>query len=82
MNNPNNPLLEVLAERQHDIWAHWMNYQFSQCYVSPDALSGGLVIPAELVERWKRQAATPYAELSEEEKESDRRVVRDHLGLQ
>ena len=37
------------------------------------------MIPAEKVERWKRQLATSYHELSEAERESDRQVVREHL---
>ena len=68
--------LEYHAERQHQIWAHWMEYQFSLCQEQAD---GSLVIPAEKVERWKRQLTTSYAELSEDERESDREVVREHL---
>lgn len=68
--------LEFHAERQHQIWGHWMEYQFSLCQEQTD---GSLVIPAEKVERWKRQLATSYDELSETERESDRQVVREHL---
>lgn len=68
--------LEFYAERQHEIWAHWMEYQFSLCQEQAD---GSLVIPAEKVARWKRQLATSYDELSEPERESDRQVVREHL---
>ena len=68
--------LEFHAERQHQIWGHWMDYQFSLCQEQAD---GSLVIPAEKVERWKRQLATSYDELSEAERESDRQVVREHL---
>ena len=68
--------LEFHAERQHQIWGHWMDYQFSLCEEQAD---GSLVIPAEKVERWKRQLATSYDELSEAERESDRQVVREHL---
>ena len=60
---------EELAATQHDIWAHWMKYQFSVCIENED---GSLTIPAEKVERWKRQMNTPYFELTEKEKESDR----------
>ena len=68
--------LEFHAERQHQIWAHWMVYQFSLCEEQAD---GSLVIPAEKVARWKQQLATAYDELSEAERESDRQVVREHL---
>ena len=68
--------LEFHAERQHQIWGHWMEYQFSLCEEQGD---GSLVIPAEKVARWKRQLATSYDELSEAERESDRQVVREHL---
>ena len=61
---------EQVAEIQHDkIWAHWTKYQFSKCVQNED---GSLTIPADLVDRWRRQAETPYSELTEEEKESDR----------
>jgi hypothetical protein len=33
---------------------------------------GSLVIPPHLVEQWQKQIATPYEQLSEAEKESDR----------
>lgn len=60
---------EATADVQHQIWAHWMNYVFSIC---PQQEDGSVIIPAEKVERWKRQMDTPYKELSEKEKESDR----------
>lgn len=68
--------LEFHAERQHEIWAHWMTYQFSLCQEQRD---GSLIIPADEVARWKRRLATPYQGLTEEERESDREVVREHL---
>jgi hypothetical protein len=42
---------------------------FSKCEETPD---GTLVIPAWLVQRYRRQAGTKYKELSKGEKESDR----------
>lgn len=69
-------LREQLAAIEHQRWADWQSYMHSQCYGLPySADSGALVIPRELVERWERQSATPYAELSEAEKDSDRRQV-------
>jgi len=61
---------EAIAAVQHDqIWAHWMEYQFSKCTRNPD---GSLTIPAESVRRWLRQINTSYADLPESERESDR----------
>jgi hypothetical protein len=62
-------LREALSDEQHAIWAHWMAYVFQVC---PRQADGSVTIPRELVERWTRQIATPYAALSESEKDSDR----------
>jgi hypothetical protein len=60
---------EQLADISHEIWSSWTRWQFSVCTPNAD---GSLTIPASLVERWTRQMNTPYAELSEREKDSDR----------
>lgn len=62
-------LREILAENQHEIWAHWMKYLFSVSDTNPD---GTVEIPADKVARWMQQMKTPYIALSEQEKESDR----------
>ena len=67
--------IEQSAHQQHEIWARWMRYQFA---VSEKRTDGTVVIPADKVDRWERQMGTVYADLSEEEKESDRMIVRDH----
>ena len=66
-------LLDLLAKIQHDIWSHWMKYQFSQCQKDKD---GNLIIPADKVSLWQRQLETDFHFLSEKEKESDRIIVR------
>ncbi len=50
---------EVLADLEHQQWAYWTRYML-------DNLS------AENIERWKKQIETPYSELTDKEKESDR----------
>ena len=73
-------LTEVVADKQHEIWSHWMQYLFSVCTENKD---GSVVIPADKVERWKRQINTPYEELTEREKNSDREQaekVLDAMG--
>ena len=67
---------EEFARKQHEIWAHWMKYQFRQCSKNED---GSFVIPAEKVQRWTRQMNTLYDNLSETEKQSDRDIVNIFL---
>jgi hypothetical protein len=73
-------LVELLAAIEHQRWAHWQQYQHSKCAGDSEG-TGALVIPSELVRQWEHQIATPYQDLSEAEKESDREQVRRYLPL-
>ena len=73
-----NGALETLSAIEHERWSHWQRYLHSKCSRQPN---GTLVIPTELVEKWEEQIETPYADLSEKEKESDREQVRKYLSL-
>jgi hypothetical protein len=73
-----NDLLEDLSEMEHQRWSHWQRYLHDQCDTLPD---GSLVIPAYLAERWQSQMTTPYFELTDREKESDREQVRKYLEV-
>lgn len=57
-----------MADCEHASWARWQRYVNDQC---PDR-----VIPSYLYDGWERQIATSYADLSEREKEYDRKEVR------
>jgi len=70
-------LRERLADQCHEQWSHWMKYLFSKT-MEGDAET---IIPEELVKRWKRQMSTPFAELSQEEQDSDRREADKFLAL-
>lgn len=71
-------LRERLAAQAHDSWSGWMRYLFSKC--EPVAGVGNAVlIPEWAVERWQRQMNTPYDELPESEKASDRREADKYL---
>jgi hypothetical protein len=73
-----NELMEKLASIEHERWADWQKYVFSKCEVLID---GSTMIPKWAVEQWTRQIHTPYEQLNEKEKESDRKEVRRYLPL-
>lgn len=59
--------LERLAALEHEQWAHWTDYMLDN-------------LTDENISRWRAQIKTPYAELTENEKESDRGWARKALG--
>jgi len=76
---------EILAALEHDQWAHWTRYMLE--VLQPLVCLGrGVILEAaahgfvdseaikavEAIKRWNRQIETPYADLSEKEKDSDR----------
>lgn len=71
-------LLEELAALEHQRWAHWQKYVHDSGKRQPD---GSILLPADIVSRWEQQINTPYADLSNEEKDSDREQVRRYLPL-
>jgi hypothetical protein len=71
-------LREALADFEHARWSDWQEWVHGRCVQNDD---GSLTIPAEDVERWNRQIETDYLELSEEEKDSDRKQVDRYLHL-
>ena len=60
--------LEKLAELEHIQWSAWTKYMLDN-------------LTDENIKRWKRQIETPYAKLTEKEKESDREWARKVLPV-
>jgi hypothetical protein len=71
-------LMEELAAIEHERWAHWQRYMHGKAVRQSD---GGLLVPPELVAKWERQMATSYADLSANEKASDREQVQRYLPV-
>lgn len=71
-------LIERLAAHAHEQWSGWMRYLFSKSTENPD---GTVTIPKWAVDRWRRQVATAYHDLPEQEKESDRDEGRSVLAV-
>jgi hypothetical protein len=76
-------LIELLADKEHSSWARWMTYLIEEKCEVIEGTDGHshLYIPNELLDRWERQIRTPYAELSEQEKQSDRDEVAHILPI-
>lgn len=77
--------VEEGARIEHERWAKWQKYLHSRLYPLGDSnlsVNSHLkVLPTELYTRWERQINTQYSELSEQEKESDRKEVKAYLSM-
>lgn len=70
-------LREQLAALCHEQWSGWMRHVFASCYYGGDEI----VIPKESFHHWQRQMKTDYADLSEIEKDSDRKEADRFIAL-
>lgn len=76
---PAEELREELAQLAHEQWSGWIKYMFEKCLT--DYHNKTLIVPKWAVERWSKQAKTPYTELSIEEKDSDQTEADKFLAL-
>lgn len=67
-------VIEKLAALEHEQWAHWTKYMLTKLGEHSNSANAD-------VRRWWRQIETPYADLSEKEKESDREWARKVLEV-
>lgn len=86
MQHTSKELLDEFVEKgaalEHARWARWHKYFIEQTIPlgNSDAYYD-FSLPLPKHERWLRQVAIDYKDLSEQEKESDRREVREYLPL-
>ena len=76
--------METLAAVEHDSWANWTRYMLREIVQAIEEMNPDLEVAEwfddlPCVKRWDCQCKSPYADLSEKEKESDRDVVRQKL---
>lgn len=79
-------LVETIADFMHGQWSHWMKYLYSRLEYNmipnvPATTEFPMKIRWYEYDRWQRQMNTPYAELSEKEKDSDREFARKLIEL-
>lgn len=75
-------LVEALSDKVHASWARYMEYFFSKCLaVRVEMAPAPLHVPGDYVAAIRRQINTPYAALTEAEKDSDRQEAREFLAL-
>lgn len=75
--------IETLAAAEHESWAGWATYMLNRMEAELDAVdptAARRLRASKGVQRWRRQAATSYADLPESEKESDRIEARKKLA--
>ena len=70
-------LREALAAYAHDAWAAYMNYHLSKC----ERGDGSFAIPYDYWRALRHQIIRPYAELSDEEREWDRKEADKMLAI-
>lgn len=71
-------LREELANYAHEAWSGWMIYLFQKSIHNDD---GTITIPEWAVIRWKKQAWMKYWQLSEKEKDSDRKEADEMIKI-
>jgi len=79
----NKELIELIADFMNEQWGHWMQYLYSkleECYIKDDNEYVQVITPTDYF-HWQKQMNTPYAELSEKEKDSDREWARKLLEV-
>lgn len=64
-------IISTLEQIEYMRRNRWSKYMLSVCSIN----DGKYVIPAEKAELWEEEMRTPYSELSEKQKESDRKEV-------
>lgn len=70
-------LREALSAYAHEAWSGWIRYMFSKFTIK----DGAVIVPAWAWERWSRQASTPYLQLPEIEKQSDREEADKMIAI-
>lgn len=81
MEFPKSELFEELAAVEHERWSSWQQYLFDRCELLTIKGEKNLLINANDFKHWQKQIDTPYRDLTEAEKDSDRKQVLRYWDL-
>ncbi len=73
------------ANFEHNRWVRWQKYLHSRLIkfgIPNEDGNYDRIMKADDFLHWEKQIRVPYSELSEQEKESDRKETREYLPLQ
>lgn len=76
-----NSLLEEVSDKVHNVWMNWMEYFLKQSCHSRQAATIEINVDIKTWNRWMRQMKTPYEDLPENEKESDRKIAQKYIKI-
>lgn len=79
--NLSDELKEKLAAMEHERWADWQKWVHDKCVEHSNGEGKWVCFPSEDFTHWQRLIETPYAELSDFEKDADRKEVGRYLPL-
>jgi len=79
---PQNPPKNDLAKYSHEVWSDWMRTMLNQAEdTQDDDDSIRMTWPVEVMDRWVRQARTPYEELPDSDREAAKAEARKILNI-
>lgn len=79
--DPRPTLYEQLAAAQHDIWASWQSYLHTKGEFVTINGNRYFALPAGYIAALEGQIATPYADLTDAEKDGDREQVEKFWAI-
>ena len=74
---------DKLADIEHQRWSDWQKYIMLGCFKERGVHDDNMIleIPQRQWDNWHRQIMTPYKDLTEKEKDSDREQVDRYWKL-
>ncbi len=75
-------IIEIMARVEHDRWSKWQSYLHGRCQrvLGNDNEITGYLISVEDFDWWESEIKTPYKDLTERQKDSDRNEAKKTIS--